>query len=349
VRGDQRRAAVMDLSTGPDIAGIRRRILEASPLPVATAPVYQATAEARERHGAMVKMTADDLFRVIEEQAADGVDFMTVHCGVREIASRGGAFLTGWILDHDRENPLCERYDELLDIAEHYDVTLSLGDGLRPGCLADATDGPQVQELLVLGELVERARARGVQVMVEGPGHVPLHQVQANVELQKSLCKQAPFYVLRPLVTDVAPGFDHITAAIGGALAAWPGADSLCYVTPAEHLGLPDAADVRAGIIASLIAAHVADIAKGIPGALEWDLAMAEARKALDWQAQIALAMDPGTAASLRQKKEPRAHGGVLHVRGILRHARCRRGPRGERRILSEKSVSFSTPPALTG
>lgn len=311
--------AVMDLSTGPNITAIRRRILAASPLPVGTVPVYQATADANARYGAMVKLTANDLFSVIEEHAADGVDFITVHCGVTrqvvdalrtrrritDIVSRGGAFLTGWMLHHDCENPLYERYDELLEIALRYDVTLSLGDGLRPGCLADATDGPQLQELLVLGELVERAWSRGVQVMVEGPGHVPLHQIRANVELQKSICKGAPFYVLGPLVTDVAPGYDHITAAIGGALAAWAGADFLCYVTPAEHLGLPDAQDVHDGIIASRIAAHAADIAKGFPGAQEWDLKMAKARKSLDWEAQINLAIDPGHAAAVREKKNP--------------------------------------------
>lgn len=311
--------AVMDLSTGPNISATRRRILAASPLPVGTVPVYQATADANVRYGAMVKLTADDLFAVIEEHAADGVDFITVHCGVTrqvvdvlkkrrrvtDIVSRGGAFLTGWMLHHDCENPLYERYDEILEIAAKYDMTLSLGDGLRPGCLADATDGPQIQELLVLGELVERAWARGVQVMVEGPGHVPLNQVRSNVELQKSLCKGAPFYVLGPLVTDVAPGYDHITSAIGGALAAWAGADFLCYVTPAEHLGLPDAKDVRDGIMASRIAAHAADIAKGLPGALDWDLSMAKARKALDWDAQIALSIDPAHAAAVREKKNP--------------------------------------------
>lgn len=311
--------AVMDLSTGPGITATRRRMLAASPLPVGTVPIYQATAEANARYGAMVKLTADHLFGVIAEQCKDGVDFITVHCGVTrqvidvlrkrrrvtDIVSRGGAFLTGWMLHHDVENPLYERYDELLDIALRYDVTLSLGDGLRPGCLADATDGPQIQELLVLGELVERAWARGVQVMVEGPGHVPLNQIRANVELQKSLCKGAPFYVLGPLVTDVAPGYDHITAAIGGALAAWAGADFLCYVTPAEHLGLPDAKDVRDGIIASRIAGHAADIAKGVPGALDWDLSMAKARKALDWTGQIALSMDPAHAAAVREQKNP--------------------------------------------
>ena len=311
--------AVMDLSTGPEITRIRRKMLAASPLPVGTVPIYQATAEANVRYGAMVKMTADDLFGVIEEQAKDGVDFITVHCGVTrqvvellrrqrrvtDIVSRGGAFLTGWMLHHNLENPLYERFDELLDICERYDVTLSLGDGLRPGCLADATDGPQIQELLVLGELVDRARARGIQVMVEGPGHVPLHQIQANVELQKSVCKGAPFYVLGPLVTDVAPGYDHITAAIGGALAAWAGADFLCYVTPAEHLGLPNSKDVRDGIMASRIAGHAADIAKGVPGAAEWDLSMAKARKALDWEGQIALSVDPTHAAAVRAEKNP--------------------------------------------
>ena len=311
--------AVMDLSTGPNISDTRRRMLAASPLPVGTVPVYQATAEANVRYGAMMKLTADDLFAVVEEQCADGVDFITVHCGitrqvidvlkkrgrVTDIVSRGGAFLTGWMLHHDLENPLYERYDELLEIAARYDVTLSLGDGLRPGCLADATDGPQIQELLVLGELVERAWARGVQVMVEGPGHVPLDQVRSNVELQKSICKGAPFYVLGPLVTDVAPGYDHITSAIGGALAAWAGADFLCYVTPAEHLGLPDAKDVRDGIMASRIAAHAADIAKGLPGARDWDLSMAKARKALDWEKQIELSIDPAHAAAVRKKKNP--------------------------------------------
>lgn len=311
--------AVMDLSTGQEIPYTRRQILAASPLPVGTVPIYQATAEAAASSGAMLKMTVEDLFRVIEEQAADGVDFITVHCGVTrqvvellrrrgrvtDIVSRGGAFLVGWMLHRDRENPLYEHYDRLLDIAERYDVTLSLGDGLRPGCLADATDGPQVQELLALGELVERARDRGVQTMVEGPGHLPLHQVEANVELEKSLCKGAPFYVLGPLVTDIAPGYDHITAAIGGALAAWAGADFLCYVTPSEHLGLPDAADVRTGIIASRIAAHAADIAKGVPGAVEWDLKMAKSRKALDWQAQVELSIDPEHARSVREKRNP--------------------------------------------
>jgi len=311
--------AVMDLSTGPNIAQIRRQVLAASPLMVGTVPIYQAAAEALDRYGAIVQMTVDDLFRTIEEHARDGVDFITVHCGITrqivqnlqkrrrtiDIVSRGGALLVGWMLYHERENPLYEYFDRLLEIAVEYDVTLSLGDGMRPGCLADATDDAQIQELLILGQLVERARARGVQVMVEGPGHVPLNQIQTNVEIQKSLCRGAPFYVLGPLVTDIAPGYDHIVAAIGGALAAWAGADFLCYVTPAEHLGLPDAKDVREGIIASRIAAHAADIARGLPGALDWDLKMARARKALDWQAQIKFAVDPERAKAVRREKNP--------------------------------------------
>jgi phosphomethylpyrimidine synthase len=264
-------------------------------------------------------MTPDDLFAVIEEQASDGVDFITIHCGVTietierlkrqgritDIVSRGGSFLTGWMLHHDQENPLYEQYDRLLEIALKYDVTLSLGDGLRPGCLSDATDRAQVQELLILGELVQRAWGKGVQVMVEGPGHVPFDQIAVNVKLQKKLANGAPFYVLGPLVTDVAPGYDHITAAIGGTAAAVAGADFLCYVTPAEHLGLPDLQDVREGIIASRIAAHAADIVKNVPGARDWDNQMARARKALDWDQQIELAIDPARARLSREQRNP--------------------------------------------
>ena len=309
--------AVMDLSTGGDINDCRRQVLALSPVAVGTVPIYQATVEAQERYGALVKMTADDLFEVIEEQAADGVDFITVHCGVTlevidrlrregrltDIVSRGGSFLTGWMLHNEQENPLYDQYDRLLEIAHRYDVTLSLGDGLRPGCLADATDRAQIQELIILGELVDRAREAGVQAMVEGPGHVPLNQVQANILLEKRLCHEAPFYVLGPLVTDVAPGYDHITAAIGGALAATAGADFICYVTPAEHLGLPTLADVREGVIAARIAAHAADLAKGLPGAWEWDREMARARKALDWQRQLELALDPDKARQYRRNR----------------------------------------------
>ncbi|MCK4331514.1 MAG: phosphomethylpyrimidine synthase ThiC, partial [Dehalococcoidia bacterium] len=280
--------AVMDLSTGGDISSIRQAIVAASTLPVGTVPIYQAGIEAIERHGAIVNMSIDDLFAAIEQQAQEGVDFMTVHCGVTQatiarlkrqrrvtdIVSRGGAFLVGWMLHNDQENPLYEYYDRLLDLARRFDVTLSLGDGMRPGSLADATDRAQVEELIVLGELVERAREAGVQAMVEGPGHVPLDQITTNVQLEKSLCHGAPFYVLGPLVTDIAAGYDHITAAIGGAIAAASGADFLCYVTPAEHLSLPDAEDVKIGVIASRIAAHAADIARGTKKAAEWDRKM---------------------------------------------------------------------------
>lgn len=311
--------AVMDLSTGDGISDSRRAIIAASTVMVGTVPMYQATVEAIRRHGSVVKMTKDDIFGVIREQAADGADFLTLHCGitrevlrhltdqgrVMDVISRGGSFITGWMLHNERENPLYEYYDEILDICEQYDVTISLGDGLRPGCLADATDRAQVQELIVLGELTQRAWERGVQVMVEGPGHMPFDQIAANMKLQKSICKGAPFYVLGPLVTDVAPGYDHITSAIGGTLAAVSGADFLCYVTPAEHLGLPDIDDVREGVIAARIAAHAADLAKGIPGAWEWDLAMAKARKELNWPEQLRLAIDPVRAKEFRARKNP--------------------------------------------
>ncbi len=299
--------AVMDLSTGGDLVSIRSSILKGCTVPLGTVPIYDAGATARANRGSIVELTADDLFEVIENHAREGVDFVTVHCGVTraaisrlkeqgrvtDIVSRGGALLAGWMAYHDRENPLYEQYDRLLEIAAEYDVTLSLGDGLRPGCLADATDRAQMEELLTLGELVDRARRAGVQVMVEGPGHVPLNRIQANMELQKSVCRNAPFYVLGPLVTDVAAGYDHITAAIGGALAAMHGADFLCYVTPAEHLALPDLDDVKQGVIASRIAAHAADIAKGLKGAADWDLKMAKARKNLNWEAQAELSIDP--------------------------------------------------------
>ncbi|MEW6273728.1 MAG: phosphomethylpyrimidine synthase ThiC [Bacillota bacterium] len=310
---------VMDLSTAGDLDKIRREILAKCPVPLGTVPVYQAAVDAQEKRGSIVAMTVEDIFSVIERQAADGVDFITVHCGVTleavdrlkqqgrvaDIVSRGGSFLTGWMLHNQRENPLFEYFDRLLEICRCYDVTLSLGDGLRPGCLADATDRAQIQELIVLGELVERAREAGVQAMVEGPGHVPLDQIETNVKIQKALCREAPFYVLGPLVTDIAPGYDHITAAIGGALAAMAGADFLCYVTPSEHLSLPTVEDVREGVIACRLAGHAADLVKGIPGAREWDLEMARARKALDWPKQVALAIDPRKAGRYRQERNP--------------------------------------------
>jgi phosphomethylpyrimidine synthase len=299
--------AVMDLSTGGDVSAVRRAILGASRLPVGTVPIYQAGIEAMERHGAIVKMTADELFAAIEQQASEGVDFITVHCGVTrqavarlkeqgrvtDVVSRGGAFLIGWMVHNQCENPLYEQFDRLLEIAKRYDVTLSLGDGMRPGSLADATDRAQIEELLVAGELVPRARKAGVQVMVEGPGHLPMDQIVANVKLEKTICDGAPFYVLGPLVTDIAAGYDHITGAIGGAIAAAAGTDFLCYVTPAEHLGLPDPEDVRQGVIASRIAAHAADIAKGVKSAARRDREMSLARKRLDWPEQMRLSIDP--------------------------------------------------------
>lgn len=310
---------VMDLSTGGPLDEIRNAILKASTVPVGTVPIYQAVVETVRSKQAMVTMDAETLFTVIEKQAEDGVDFITVHCGLtresalrikREgrlmnVVSRGGAFTVEWMAYNKKENPLYEHYDRLLDIARAYDLTLSLGDGLRPGCLADATDRGQIQELIILGELAERARARDVQVMIEGPGHVPLNQITTNVQLQKQLCHGAPFYVLGPLVTDIAPGYDHITSAIGGALAAAAGADFLCYVTPSEHLRLPTREDVKVGVIASKIAAHAADVAKGVAGALERDVQMAHARKKMDWEQQINLSLDPALARQLRSSSQP--------------------------------------------
>jgi len=309
--------AVMDLSTGGDITGIRERIIAECPVPLGTVPIYEVAARIADERGAITRITGDDLLHTVEMHAKQGVDFVTLHCGitkesikrlrdqgrVTDVVSRGGAFLVKWILANDMENPLYERYDEILELARKYDITLSLGDGLRPGCGADATDRAQVQELIILGELVKRAREGGVQVMVEGPGHVPMDQIAANMQIQKRLCEGAPFYVLGPLVTDVAPGYDHITSAIGGAIAAMSGADFLCYVTPAEHMGLPEAADVKEGVIAARIAGHAADIVKGIPGAREWDLEMSKARKARDWDRQIELSIDPARARELRDKR----------------------------------------------
>jgi len=308
--------AIMDLSTGGDISTIRQSIVAASALPVGTVPIYQAGVEAIEKHGAIVSMAVDDVFTVIEQQARDGVDFITVHCGVTrsaierlkqqkrltDVVSRGGAFLIGWMLYNERENPLYEYFDRLLNIARKYDVTLSLGDGMRPGSIADATDRAQVEELITLGELVDRAREAGVQTMVEGPGHLPLNQIAANVQLEKSLCHEAPFYVLGPLVTDIGAGYDHITAAIGGAIAAASGADFLCYVTPTEHLSLPDVEDVKIGVIASRIAAHAADIVRGTKRASEWDRKMSIARKNLDWESQAELSLDPEKVKTVHGK-----------------------------------------------
>ena len=309
--------SIMDLSTGGDIDGVRRQIITASSVMVGTVPIYQVLVDAT-RHGKNVTgITADDIFAGVKKHCRDGADFITVHCGVTletlaaladqprvmGIVSRGGSFMAAWMRHHQAENPLYEQYDRLLAIAKEYDVTLSLGDGLRPGCLADATDVAQLTELMALGSLVKRARDADVQVMVEGPGHVPLNQILPNMQLANTICHGAPLYVLGPLPTDVSPGYDHITAAIGGALAAANGADFLCYVTPAEHLGLPSREDVHQGVIAARIAAHAADVAKGVSGAWAWDEKMSRARKALDWDAQVSLAIDPERAQSLRRAR----------------------------------------------
>lgn len=304
---------IMDLSTGGDIDAIRRRIIREVKVPVGTVPIYQTGLNAA-RRSAVVDMDEDDIFRGIETHARDGVDFMTVHCGITresverlrrssrltDVVSRGGAFLTAWIIHNGEENPLYRNFDYLLEMAKEYEFTLSLGDGLRPGCIHDATDGAQIQELIILGDLVRRAREKGVQVMVEGPGHVPLNQIEANVTVEKTICDRAPFYVLGPLVTDIAPGYDHIAGAIGGALAAYYGADFLCYVTPAEHLSLPTPEDVKEGVIASKIAAHVADLCRG--RGWERDNNMATARKSLNWEAMFRESIDPDKARQYRSR-----------------------------------------------
>lgn len=309
---------IMDLSTGGDIRAIRNAIMKASPVMIGTVPVYQAAAQMLAEQRAIVDMTGDDMFRVIEDNGEDGVDFITVHCGVTQksvacieaegrllgIVSRGGSITANWMACHGLENPLYEQYDRLLEIAGRYDMVLSLGDGLRPGCLADATDRGQVQELILLGELAKRARDRNVQVMIEGPGHVPLKDIEANIQLQKRICNGAPFYVLGPLPTDIAPGYDHITSAIGGAIAGAAGADFLCYVTPSEHLRLPTLDDVREGVIAAKIAAHIADIAKGLPGAMDQDIRMAKFRKDFNWQGQIDVSIDPEKTGAWLERSE---------------------------------------------
>jgi len=311
--------AVMDLSTGGPIREIRRILLQESPIVVGTVPIYEAVVMAAERYQMIAKMTVDELFAVIEKQAEEGVDFITVHSGltrkaierlksegrVLDIVSRGGSFLLEWMIYNDKENPLYEHYDRLLEISKKYDLTLSLGDGLRPGCLADATDRAQIEELLTIGELHDIALKEGVQTIIEGPGHVPLNQVELNIRIQKEICKGAPFYVLGPLVTDIAMGYDHIAASIGGAVAGAAGADFLCYVTPAEHIRLPNIDDVIEGVIALKIAAHAADIAKGTPGAIERDRRMAECRKRLDWNGQIANSLNPDKVRKWRAEVPP--------------------------------------------
>ncbi|MFA6000712.1 MAG: phosphomethylpyrimidine synthase ThiC [Thermoleophilia bacterium] len=315
---DAKADTVMDLSCGGDVTALRRKLISSCEIPFGTVPIYEATVEARDRGDSMVAMDRDDLFSMVKRHASEGVDFMTIHAGltrsaidqlqaqgrIMDVVSRGGAFMIAWMLHHDRENPFFENFDMLLEILAGEDVTISLGDGLRPGCLADASDRAQVTELVTLGRLARAARDAGVQAMIEGPGHVPLQDIETNVKIAKKLTGDAPLYVLGPLVTDIAPGYDHITAAIGGALAGAAGADYLCYVTAAEHLGLPSPNDVRQGVIVSRLAAHAADIAKGIPGAMEWDIKMAKARKALDWEGQINLSIDPATARAVYEDRE---------------------------------------------
>lgn len=308
--------AIMDLSCYGKTDEFRRRLVEASSAAIGTVPVYDAVGHYSKD---LVDITAEEFLQVAEKHARDGVDFMTIHAGINRktaatfkenprltgIVSRGGALLFSWMELRGEENPFYEYYGELLDICRCYDVTISLGDACRPGCIKDATDASQVQELLVLGELTKKAWEREVQVIIEGPGHMPLNEIAPNMMLEKKLCHNAPFYVLGPLVTDIAPGYDHITSAIGGAIAAANGADFLCYVTPAEHLRLPTLEDMKEGIIASRIAAHAADLAKGVPGARKWDDAMSQARKDLDWQKMIELSIDPEKAGRYRQESSP--------------------------------------------
>ena len=308
--------AIMDLSSHGNTQPFRQKLCAECPAMIGTVPIYDSVIHYQRDLGTL---TAQDFIDVVRLHAQDGVDFVTLHCGITRktidqiknggrkmnIVSRGGSLVFAWMSMTGNENPFYEYYDEIVEICREYDVTISLGDACRPGCLADATDGCQIEELIMLGELTERAWKRDVQVMVEGPGHVPMDQIAANMKIQQTICKGAPFYVLGPLVTDIAPGYDHITAAIGGAIAAWQGAAFLCYVTPAEHLALPNVDDVHQGIIASKIAAHAADIAKGIPGARDQDDRMADARKALDWDAQWLEALDPEVAKEIRKSRMP--------------------------------------------
>jgi phosphomethylpyrimidine synthase len=295
---------VMDLSTGKHIDAVREAIVAASTVPIGTVPIYQAVLMGKE----LEELTITDLLEVIEHQARQGVDYMTIHAGIllehlplvygriTGIVSRGGSLLAVWMMHHRKQNPLYEHYDDVLDILRQYDVTISLGDSLRPGCLHDASDRAQFAELDTLGELTRRAWSRDVQVMVEGPGHIPMDQIQENVRRQKEVCDEAPFYTLGPLVTDISPGYDHISSAIGAAMIGWYGADMLCYVTPKEHLGLPNAEDVRQGVIAYKIAAHAADVARGRRGARDRDDALSRARYAFDWKEQFRLSLDPERA-----------------------------------------------------
>ena len=310
---------IMDLSVGGDLKKIRKEILKASPIPVGTVPIYEIAVNAQRKKRNFLKFTVDDIFDTLESQAREGVDFFTIHAGVTkkslsvlrkhrrilDIVSRGGAILASWMNYYKKENPFYEYFDRVLEIAYKYDATLSLGDGLRPGSILDATDKAQIAELKILGELSVYAKKKNIQVMIEGPGHVPLDQIKRNIILEKKICRGAPFYVLGPLVTDVASGYDHINASIGGALAASFGADFLCYVTASEHLRHPSVDDVREGVIAAKIAAHAADIVKKVKSAIKWDKEMSQARKNRDWKGQIKLSIDPDKANSYRISSKP--------------------------------------------
>ncbi|MEN3044649.1 MAG: phosphomethylpyrimidine synthase ThiC [Candidatus Hydrothermales bacterium] len=309
---------LMDLSTGGDIKQIRKKILEICTVPFGTVPIYEVEFTVAREKGSIFEMKGDDIFKVIEEHGKDGVDFITVHSGINietlkiyqnsgrltGIVSRGGGLIAAWMIENKEENPLYKYFDRLLEIAREYDITLSLGDGLRPGSINDSTDRAQIAELLIIGELVEKARRAGVQVMVEGPGHVPLNEIKTNIQIQKKLTKNAPFYILGMLPTDRAAGFDHIAGAIGGAIAGWYGADMLCYITPAEHLGLPDVNHVKEGVIAFKIAAHIADIARGNINALKENREMSEARYRLNWEKQFELALFPKEAREIFEKRK---------------------------------------------
>ncbi len=330
--------AIMDLSVSGDTEAFRKRLVEEIPVMIGSVPIYDTLTRTGKD---TCDLTIDDWFKTVEIHGENGIDFVTIHAGLNlkaaetirknprlcGIVSRGGSILYEWMVKTGTENPFYEHYDRLLDICEQHDITISLGDGLRPGAIEDSTDAPQIQELITLGELTKRAWERNVQVMIEGPGHVPLHEVEMNMKIQKKLCHNAPFYVLGPLVTDIAPGYDHITSAIGGALAAMHGADFLCYVTPAEHLRLPSVEDVKEGIMASKIAAHAGDLAKGIPGAMDKDLTMSRARKALDWEGQFAASIDPEKARRYKESSQPSKDGvctmcgdfcAVKRVEGLL-------------------------------
>lgn len=310
---------VMDLSTSKNLRSVRAKILEKSHIPLGTVPMYEIAILGMQKYGSLAKIPDSFFIKTVEDQAKEGVDFFTIHAGITQktvgslkaanrtmgIVSRGGAILLDWITETSKENPLYRFFDDIIDIAKKFDITLSLGDGMRPGAIADSTDTPQIDELLVLGRLQKRAFNKGVQVIIEGPGHLPLNHIQANVKLEKSICNGAPFYVLGPIVTDIAPGYDHITSAIGGAMAASFGADFLCYVTPAEHLRLPTIQDVKDGVIASKIAAHAGDIAKNVPGAADKDMAISKARAGRDWQKQFRLAMDPEKCKAYRKSSSP--------------------------------------------